>query len=164
MIGLMGSGKSTIGRQLARRLDKEFIDTDSEIEQRTGVTISAIFDLEGEAGFRDREQTVLAQLVKGENIVLATGGGVVLRADNQETLACHGTVVYLHTAVEVLWERVRKAKNRPLLNIENPRHRLAMLYEQRDPLYRAIAHFIVECERESMPALVKKLQQSIENF
>lgn len=144
LIGLMGSGKTTIGRQLARRLGYPFWDSDHEIETRTGVNVSTIFEIEGEAGFRSREARVIEELTQKQGIVLATGGGVVMDAANREALRAHGWVVYLNVAPALLWERLRYDRARPLLQVENPLARLESLYALRDPLYRETAHFIVE--------------------
>ena len=116
LVGLPGAGKTTLGRQLARRLGKAFVDADIELEQRLGVSIPTIFEIEGEASFRDREEAVLAELVLRRDIVLATGGGAVLRPANRERLKTNGTVVYLHAEPATLWERTRRSRHRPLLN------------------------------------------------
>jgi len=147
LIGLPGAGKSTLGRQLARRLHKRFVDADAVLEERLGVSIPTIFEIEGEAGFRDREQAMLAELIVAEGIVLSTGGGVVIRAHNRDLLRQNGTVMYLHAAPRALWERVRHARHRPLLQSGDPLARLTELYAQRDPLYRQVADHVVASER-----------------
>ena len=147
LVGLPGAGKSTLGRQLARRLHKRFVDTDAVLEERLGVSIPTIFEIEGEAGFRDREQRVLTELAAAENIVLSTGGGVVVRAHNRELLQHNGTVMYLHATPRALWERVRHARHRPLLQTGDPLARLTELYAERDPLYRQIADHVVASDR-----------------
>ena len=144
LVGMMGAGKTTIGRQLARRLQLRFVDSDHEIEARTGVHIPLIFDIEGEAGFRRREAQVLADLTRERGLVLATGGGAVLAAENRANLAANGLVIYLCVAPLLLWERLRQDKKRPLLRVADPLAKLVELHEQRDPLYREVADIIVE--------------------
>ncbi|MDR3352865.1 MAG: shikimate kinase [Zoogloeaceae bacterium] len=144
LIGLMGSGKTTIGRHIARRLGRAFLDSDHEIETRTGVRIPTIFEIEGEAGFRRREAQVIAALAEEEDIVLATGGGVVLDPGNRALLRQRGWIVYLNVPPEQLFVRTRLDRNRPLLQVESPLRKLEELYALRDPLYREIAHFVVE--------------------
>jgi len=141
----MGAGKTTCGRRLAVLLDKPFVDGDAELERRLGCTVSDIFEKEGEASFRDREQALLAELVRREGIVLSTGGGVVLREANREQLRVNGTVVYLHATPDVLAERLRQVTDRPLLRAaEDLVTRLEKLYTVRDPLYRQTAHYVFE--------------------
>lgn len=147
LIGLPGAGKSTLGRQLARRLGKRFVDADHELEQRLGVSIPTIFEIEGEAGFRDREEATLADLAALCDVVLSTGGGVVLRPANRVRLKSNGTVVYLHAEPATLYARVRHSRNRPLLQTADPLGRLAELYAQRDALYRETADHVVGSER-----------------
>ena len=136
LIGMMGAGKTTIGRALASHLDKEFVDSDHEIQKRTGVKIPVIFEIEGEAGFRKRESEVLAELTERKNIILATGGGAVLNPENREILRRSGIVVYLRASVGDLYRRTQHDKNRPLLQTQNLYARLSELYTQRDTLYR----------------------------
>ena len=155
LVGLPGAGKSTLGRQLARRLHKQFVDADAELEQRLGVSIPTIFEIEGEAGFRDREEAVLADLTALANIVLSTGGGAVLRPDNRVRLRDNGTVIYLHAEPSTLWGRIRHSRNRPLLQTADPLSRLAELYRQRDALYRETATHIVESDRSEVMRLVR---------
>jgi shikimate kinase len=150
LVGLPGAGKSTLGRQLARRLNKRFVDADAELEHRLGVSIPTIFEIEGEAGFRDREEATLTELTLLSDIVLSTGGGVVLRPGNRARLKENGTVIYLHAHPAVLWERVRHSRNRPLLQTAEPHTRLATLYFERDALYREVADHIVESDREEV--------------
>lgn len=157
LVGLMGAGKTTIGRLLARRLKRAFIDSDHEIENRCGVRIAVIFDIEGEAGFRAREVAVIDELTGRDGIVLATGGGAVLDAANRQRLGARGTVIYLHSTPANLCERTRHDKNRPLLATADPKRRLEELYRQRDPLYREVADLVVDTGRQSAPALVKRL-------
>ncbi len=157
LVGMMGAGKSTAGRLLARRLKRAFYDTDHEVERRCGVTIPVIFEIEGEAGFRTREGAVLAELTAMRDIVLATGGGAVLAEENRRMLATRGTVVYLHAQPDALYERVRQDRNRPLLATADPAARLRELYAVRDPLYREVADLVVETGRQSVPSLAREL-------
>ena len=157
LVGLMGAGKTSVGRALAKHLGKAFFDTDQEIERLTGVRISVIFDIEGEAGFRARESKVLADLTQQDNIVLSTGGGIVLSEHNRRLLTGRGTVVYLRAAVADLAARTRSDKNRPLLRNGDPLAILQALYEQRDPLYREVADLIVDTGSQSVSILVRKL-------
>lgn len=149
----MGAGKSTIGRLLAKELRLAFKDSDKEIELRTGANIPWIFDVEGEQGFREREHAVLADLCALQGLVLATGGGAVLREDNREALRSGGRIVYLCTSVEQQLERTARDRNRPLLQTADPRSVLAGLMAIRDPLYRSIADVIVETD-ERPPRMV----------
>lgn len=161
LVGMMGAGKTTIGRALARRLKKTFVDSDHEIEARTGVRIPVIFEIEGEEGFRRREAQVLQQLTAESAIVLATGGGAVLNPENRRCLARSGVVVYLDVAPDVIWERLRQDSSRPLLKVEDPRARIAELYVQRDPLYRDVADLVVAGGREPPNMLLKELEREI---
>ena len=161
LIGMPGSGKSTLGRLLAKRLDKHFYDADVELEHRLGVSIAVIFELEGEPGFRDREEIVVAECVEHVNAVLATGGGAVLRAGNRQRLKQNGTVLYLHASPEILWERTRRGKHRPLLQAPDPFQRLKELYEVRDPLYRETADFVIESAQEQVIRLAQRLEQQL---
>jgi len=153
----MGAGKTTIGRQLARELGCEFIDSDHEIEHRTGADIPWIFDIEGEQGFRERERAVIDDLSQRQGIVLATGGGAVLDISNRKHLAARGLVVYLRASVERLVQRTARDKNRPLLQTDDPAHRLQRLYDERDPLYREIADFIVDTDNRNVSNSVKMI-------
>jgi shikimate kinase len=155
LVGLPGAGKSTLGRQLARRLHKRFVDADAELEQRLGVSIPTIFEIEGEDGFRDREEVTIAELTLLEGIVLSTGGGAVLRAANRVRLKENGTVIYLHAEPSTLWARIRHSRNRPLLRTTDPMGRLAELYAQRDALYRETADHVVESERGEVMRLAR---------
>jgi len=144
LVGLMGAGKTTVGRQLARRLGRVFYDSDHEIVERTGVPIPTIFEIEGEDGFRRREAQTIAELSINDNIVLATGGGVVLNPENRRRLHETGWVVYLNVPPVMLFERTRHDRNRPLLRVPDPLARLEELHALRDPLYRETAHLVVD--------------------
>jgi shikimate kinase len=146
LVGPMGAGKTSVGRQLAKAMGCEFLDSDREIESRTGVNIPTIFDIEGEAGFRRREQQMLDELTQREGIVLATGGGAILARENREWLQQRGTVVYLSASVDQLYKRTRRDRNRPLLQTENPRQRIAELLDVRDPLYRETADITLDTD------------------
>jgi shikimate kinase len=162
LIGLMGAGKSTVGRMLAKRLGKTFIDSDLEIEKRCGVKIPTIFEMEGEDGFRKRESTVIKELTQLENIVLATGGGCVLSSDNRTCLHDNGFVIYLRANPHELWIRTRNDKGRPLLNNADPQKTFKNLFEIRDPLYASIAHQTVETGKPNVNQLTNKLVMQLE--
>jgi shikimate kinase len=150
LVGPMGAGKTTIGRQLAKALKKDFVDSDQEIEERTGADIAWIFDVEGEAGFRKREMKVIEELTQRNNIVLATGGGAVLSAENRKYLSSRGTVVYLMATISQQLERTRNDQRRPLIqNVKDIKGKLNELMEIRDPLYREIADHVVMTNRRS---------------
>jgi shikimate kinase len=157
-----GSGKSTVGRHLARSLGMAFVDTDQEIERREGQAIRAIFDERGEASFRDLEEAVVAELCSGPTKVLATGGGAVLRDANREALRHTGTVVYLRSTPEELFRRLRHDTQRPLLQVEDPLRKLRELFRQRDPLYRRTAHFVIETGRPTVHHLVNMILSQLE--
>jgi len=157
-----GSGKSTVGRQLGRRLRLPFFDSDQAIEQRLGCSIRDYFAHQGESAFRDVEQQVLAQLAAGPACVLATGGGSVLRAENREALRAHGQVVYLRSSPEDLYRRLRHDTQRPLLQVADPLDKLRNLFAERDPLYREAAHFIAETGRPSVATLVNMILMQLE--
>ena len=140
----MGAGKTTVGRMLAKRLGRPFLDSDHEIVERTGVPIPTIFEIEGEDGFRRREAQTIHDLTTGSDLVLATGGGVVINPDNRRRLHDTGWVVYLNVPPRLLYERTRHDRNRPLLQVEDPLARLEELHAVRDPLYREAAHMVVD--------------------
>jgi shikimate kinase len=162
LVGLPGSGKSTVGRQLARRLAIPFFDSDHVIEQRLGCSIREYFEREGEERFRDIEQAVLDELTQGDACVLSTGGGSVLRAANRAHLHERGRVVYLRSTPEEVFRRVRHDRNRPLLQVADPLQRLRDLYAIRDPLYRETAHFVIETGRPSVVTLVNMIVMQLE--
>ena len=163
LIGLPGSGKSTVGRQLARRLGVAFIDSDQVIEQRLGCSIRLFFDREGEDAFRDIEEAVLDELTAGTApAVLSTGGGAVLRPANRLHLSARGKVVYLHAAPDDIFRRLRHDTTRPLLQVADPQQRLRSLYAQRDPLYRETAHYVIEIGRPSVATLVNMVVMQLE--
>lgn len=162
LIGPMGSGKSTVGRCLATLLNKDFVDSDHELEKRCGADIRWIFDVEGEDGFRKRETAVLEDLVDCGNRVIATGGGIILAEENRKILSSLGVVVYLTADVDVLFGRVAKDKSRPLLQVEAPKKTYADIFLKRDPLYRSIADLVI-CSNESLSAneVAKKIQSHL---
>lgn len=162
LVGLPGSGKSTVGRQLARRLELPFHDSDHVIEQHIGCPIRAYFEREGEDAFRDLEESVIAELVALPAGVLATGGGAVLRSANRSRLRAAGHVIYLRSSPEEVFRRLRHDRNRPLLQVEDPLERLRSLHAQRDPLYSETAHFVIDTGRPSVPTLVSMVMMQLE--
>jgi shikimate kinase len=162
LVGPMGSGKSSVGRQLAKALRRRFVDSDAEIEHRTGVDIRFIFEKEGEARFRAREKEVIAALTRERGIVLATGGGAVLDPENRRQLAATGFVVYLKVSIEQQWERTRSNRQRPLLLGPNPRATLAELSRIREPLYESIAHATVETGGRHVRSVVSLIKEQLE--
>ena len=164
LVGLMGSGKTSVGKVLARLLNKEFVDSDHEIERVTGVRIPVIFEIEGEAGFRARERKMIAEIVARENILLATGGGAVLAKENRDLLRAHGTVIYLRAPVKSLLKRTQHDRSRPLLQVADPAAKLTELYEQRDPLYREVAHLIVDTSNQSVRTLAAQIEAKLKTF
>jgi shikimate kinase len=161
LTGPMGAGKSTIGRQLSRQLRLTFFDSDREIENRTGVDIPLIFELEGEQGFRKRERLVIDELTSLPDIVLATGGGAILDADNRKHLAERGLVIYLHASVNQQLARTKHDRNRPLLQTDNPRQRLDDLMQLRDPLYREIADLVIDTDGKRVMAVVNQITRKL---
>lgn len=164
LVGMPGSGKTTVGRELAKRLGMRFLDTDHEIEVRTGVKIPTIFEIEGEAGFRRRETQTLDALTGETGVVLATGGGAVIAAENRQMLAARGVVVYLNVPPHILWERTRHDRTRPLLQVADPKARLQQLFAERDPFYREVAHIIVEGGRGTPAAMVRTIEREIQEL
>lgn len=162
LIGPMGAGKSTIARRLAVAMEKDFVDADRELEERTGAQITLIFELEGEAGFRKREAALLAELVEREGIVLATGGGVVLSEENRANLKQHGFVIYLEAPVDLLVARVARDRRRPLLQTPDPKATMQDIMRIRDPLYRECADIIVRSTHRSGRFVVRDILQRIE--
>ncbi|HXD39747.1 MAG TPA: shikimate kinase [Ramlibacter sp.] len=162
LVGLPGSGKSTVGRQLGRRLGLPFNDSDHVIEQRIGCSIRDYFEREGEAAFRDVEESVIRELTQGPSCVLASGGGAVLRPANRQCLRDAGHVIYLRSSPEEVFRRLRHDRNRPLLQVTDPLGRLRSLYEERDPLYRETAHFVIETGRPSVSRLVNMVLMQLE--
>jgi shikimate kinase len=162
LVGMPGSGKSTVGRQLSRRLGLPFFDSDHLIEQRLGCSIREYFAQEGEAAFRDIEQQVLEGLAQGPDAVVATGGGAMLREANRRALRDAGKVIYLRSTPEELYRRLRHDTQRPLLQVADPMAKLRTLHAERDPLYREAAHFHIETGRPSVPTLVNMIVMQLE--
>ena len=163
LVGPMGAGKTSIGRHLAEALGMEFLDSDHEIEARSGATILWIFDVEGEEGFRKREQTMIDELSQRQNIVLATGGGAVLSETSRNYLKTRGTVIYLSASIDLLLERTQRDRNRPLLQTENPRARLEELMQIREPLYREVADIVLETDDSSIRHTVNRIIKQLKN-
>jgi shikimate kinase len=161
LVGMMGSGKSTMGRLLAKHLNLQFFDSDVEIQGRTGVTIPHIFDVEGEAGFRQREALEIAHVLERRAVVLATGGGAVLLSETRQLMKSRGLIIYLQCNVHDLWQRTRHDKNRPLLQTGNPQAKLLELFAQRDALYLEVADIIVQSGRQSVHTLMLQLAEKI---
>ncbi len=164
LVGMMGSGKTTVGRALAKHLGKKFTDSDEAIQLRTGVTIPHIFDIEGEPGFRVREAAAIAELVKRDNQVIATGGGAVLDEKNRELMQQNAIVIYLKASVHDLWQRTRHDRNRPLLQIDDPHAKLTELLRQREDLYLQVADLIIQSSKQSAHGLMLQLADEIEAF
>ena len=161
LVGPMGAGKTTLGRQLARAMNVEFVDSDHEIERRTGADIPWIFDIEGEEGFRRRETEVIDELTQNDELVLATGGGAVLKLENRQFLRERGIVVYLHASVEKLFQRTAKDRNRPLLQTDNPKEKLKNLMGEREPLYRDVADIVINTGAHSLRYTVDQILNEI---
>jgi shikimate kinase len=162
LVGMPGSGKSTVGKQLARQLGLPFADSDHEIERRLGMPIKAFFERRGESAFRDIEQQVIAELSQRADLVLATGGGAVLRGENRQALRDGTCVVYLRSTPEELFRRLRHDTQRPLLQVADPLRRLRDLFRERDPLYREAAQFVIETGRPTVPTLVNMILMQLE--
>ena len=162
LVGPMGVGKTTIGKLLAKTLNQPFYDSDSEIEQQTGASISLIFELEKESGFRSREQSMIDELSQKTNIILATGGGAILSEINRQHLASRGFVIYLKSELESLYLRTCRDKNRPLLQTDNPKQKLANILAERDPLYTQIAHKIIETDKAPLKMIINNICESID--
>ncbi len=161
LVGPMGAGKTTIGKFLAQQLNLQFADTDSEIEARTGADIPWIFDVEGEQGFRDREQQVVEEMTAWDNVLLATGGGVVMRQENRRVLAARGFVVYLHATVDEQVRRTHRDRRRPLLQSDDPEQVLRDLMALRDPLYREISDHVIDTDGCSPRTVAQKLVREL---
>jgi shikimate kinase len=164
LVGPMGSGKTAVGRQLARRLGYRFVDSDAEIEARTGVDIPFIFEKEGEEGFRAREREVIDELSRHRGIVLGTGGGAILAAENREHLAARGTVVYLETSIAQQVARTRRSRTRPLLYTDDPRGRLESLMAVREPLYRSLAAVTVATDGRKVAAVADEIADRLRSL
>lgn len=164
LVGLMGSGKTTVGRALAKKLNKRFIDSDHEIEARTGVSIPVIFEIEGEASFRQREADVISDLTAQEDIVLATGGGAILNEQSRQYLHSRGTVIYLRAGINSILQRTRHDKNRPLLRTADPRKKLEDLAVQREPFYQEVAHLVIETGRPNVQHLVLSILTQLDQL
>jgi shikimate kinase len=160
-VGLMGAGKTTVGKQLAKSLGMDFYDTDLEIEKRSGVRISTIFEMEGESGFRKRESLMIDELTQLPNIVLATGGGAVIKSENRAYLASRGLVIYLRANAHDLYLRTRFDRNRPLLQNTNAQAKLEELFAERDPFYCEVADHIVDTGNQPVTNIVKKIEELI---
>lgn len=159
----MGAGKSTIGRLLSQELELDFVDSDKVIEERSGADIPWIFDVEGEAGFREREAAVIDELTQSQGIVLATGGGAVLRDENRQHLQARGTVIYLQTSIAQQLERTAKDRNRPLLQTDDPKVVLQRLLNEREPLYKRCADIIIRTDRRHPRAVVTEILKQLRN-
>lgn len=162
LIGPMGAGKTTIGKQLAEILKLDFIDSDQEIERRTGAPIDWIFDIEGEEGFRVREENIIEELTQMQGVVLATGGGAIVSDKSRNFLAARGVVVYLETSIEQQLERTRRDKRRPLIQNDNPKETLEGLMEERGPLYAEISDLVVPTNISSVKSVAKQIVELME--
>lgn len=164
LIGPMGAGKSTIGRQLAQQLGMEFIDSDTVIEERAGADIDWIFDVEGEAGFRKREERIINELTQGQGVVLSTGGGSILSKENRNVLSARGIVIYLETTIDKQFERTQRDKKRPLLQNDNPRKTLEELAKIRNPLYEEIADITLQTDDQAAKLVATNIIEMIDNL
>ena len=164
LVGMMGAGKTTIGRSLARLLNREFVDLDHELEARCGVRVSLIFDIEGEEGFRKRETTLLEECSRRPGIVLATGGGAILAPENRRYLMERGVVVYLRASADELYRRVARDRNRPLLQTADPKARIRTLLEEREPLYEEVAGLTFETGSAPVPQVVRSLISLLQQY
>ena len=162
LVGMMGAGKTTIGKSLAARLGRRFVDTDKLLVERTGVPVATIFEVEGEGGFRRREAALLAELAQESACVVATGGGAILDPANRRVMREHGTVVYLRARVDSLWERTRHDTHRPLLATPDPRGTLARLLAERDPLYQEAAHLVVDTGQQSTGTILNRVAAALQ--
>lgn len=162
LVGPMGAGKSTIGRQLAQQLNMEFYDSDLEIERRTGADVSWVFDVEGEAGFRDREEKIINELTEKQGIVLATGGGSIKSRETRKRLSARGVVVYLETTIEKQLARTQRDKKRPLLQVDTPREVLELLSQERNPLYEEIADVTIRTDDQSAKIVANQIIHLLE--
>lgn len=161
LVGLMGAGKTTVGKILAQNMGWRFVDSDREVERKTGVTIPVIFDLEGEEGFRRRESQALEEALASDGVVLATGGGIVLSAANRAILRNVGLVVYIDVSPELLCSRTRRDRNRPLLQVEDPLARLRQLFAERDPYYREVADIVVDGNHNHARQVASKIEKEV---
>lgn len=157
LIGPMGAGKTTIGRQLAKRLSKGFYDSDHEIEKYTGADIPLIFEIEGEEGFRKRESQVLEELVLNKNIVLSTGGGAILVAENRKLLSDNGIIIYLKSTAEKLYKRIANDKSRPLLQTDDRLNKIKRILDEREPIYLSLANKVIETQEQSIKQITQKI-------
>ena len=162
LVGMPGCGKSTVGRQLSRQLGCDLVDTDAELERRLGMPVRSFFELHGEAAFRDHEQAIVDEVTRRADGIIATGGGAILRPANREALHTRTKVFYLRASPEELHRRLRHDTRRPLLQVADPLARLRELYRERDPLYRHVAHYVIEAARPSVPALVSMILMQLE--
>lgn len=161
LVGMMGAGKTTLGKALAQRLGRHFVDTDKILVERTGVPVAMIFEIEGEAGFRRRESSILAEISDLDDQVVATGGGAVIAAENRDAMRRSGTVIYLRARPEHLWNRVKHDNTRPLLATADPEGTLAALVKARDPLYREAAHLIVDTGTQSASTIMQRVMTAL---